>query len=111
MTQPDIREVEPGVYSILQDGKSFVVRIAGPVAGRRSNSGPGAGNPTASMPGKVIRVLVTVGQQVHAAQGLIVIEAMKMQNEIKAAKAGRITKINVQDGVTVAAGDILLVLE
>lgn len=111
MTKPDIREVEPGVYSILQDGKSFVVRIAGPVVARQANAGPGGGNPTASMPGRVVRVLVALGQQVQAGQGLIVIEAMKMQNEMKASKPGRVTKINVQDGATVTAGEILMLLE
>jgi biotin carboxyl carrier protein len=63
------------------------------------------------MPGKVVRVLVTAGDVVETAQGLVVVEAMKMQNELKASRPGRVIEIRARDGETVAAGDVLLVLE
>ena len=80
--------------------------------GRRSaadNSGPQA--ITAPMPGRVIRVLVDPGQEVAPGEGLIVVEAMKMQNEMKAPRAGRVAAIKTVAGATVSAGDVLLVIE
>lgn len=125
-----IREVEPGVYSVLTGGRSYLVRVNGAQveacgstlivdvqdprrAGRKSRSGFGEGrqNISAPMPGKVIRVLVSAGEAVEAGQGLAVVEAMKMQNEMKAPKAGTVIEVRVREGSTVAAGEILLALE
>jgi biotin carboxyl carrier protein len=66
---------------------------------------------TAPMPGKVIRLLVSEGDQVEAGQGIIVVEAMKMQNEMQASRAGRVTQVRVQAGAAVSAGDVLAVIE
>jgi biotin carboxyl carrier protein len=63
------------------------------------------------MPGKVVRVLVQVGDAVEAGQGLVVVEAMKMQNEMKASRPGRVIEIRAHAGDTVSAGDTLAVLE
>jgi biotin carboxyl carrier protein len=63
------------------------------------------------MPGKVIRVLVNVGDVVDVGQGLVVVEAMKMQNEMKASRPGRVIEIRARGGETVGAGDTLVVLE
>ena len=63
------------------------------------------------MPGKIVRVLVLPGETVAAGQGVIVIEAMKMQNELKARRAGRLTAVPVREGETVAAGAILATIE
>ena len=63
------------------------------------------------MPGKVVRVLVNVGDSVDVGQGLVVVEAMKMQNEMKAARPGRVTEVRARAGETVSAGDTLVVLE
>ena len=63
------------------------------------------------MPGKVIQVLCSVGDEVTAGQGVIVIEAMKMQNEVKAAHAGKLVEIRVAPGDTVEAGQILAIIE
>jgi len=63
------------------------------------------------MPGKVVRVLVETGQQVEVGQGVVVVEAMKMQNEMKAPKAGVIVSVNAEVGATVNAGDLLAVVE
>jgi biotin carboxyl carrier protein len=63
------------------------------------------------MPGKVVRLLIREGDTVDIGQGLIVVEAMKMQNEMKASRAGRVVEVCVRDGDTVTAGDTLVVLE
>ena len=63
------------------------------------------------MPGKVVRLLVAVGDQVTPGQGLIVVEAMKMQNEMKSPKTGTVVEIKTKDGATVSAGEILIVIE
>ena len=65
----------------------------------------------ASMPGRVARVLVAPGETVMAQQGIMVIEAMKMQNELKAARDGRIAEVRVAAGDKVASGQVLAVLE
>jgi acetyl/propionyl-CoA carboxylase alpha subunit len=66
---------------------------------------------TAEMPGKVIRVLVAPGDTVAYEQGLLVLEAMKMQNEIRAPKAGIVREIKVCPGATVSTGEFLLSIE
>ena len=65
----------------------------------------------ASMPGKVIRVLVAAGDTVEEGQGLVVVEAMKMQNEMKSPKAGRVAEVRARPDATVGAGEILVVVE
>jgi biotin carboxyl carrier protein len=65
----------------------------------------------APMPGKVVRVLVQVGRQVAAGDGILVVEAMKMQNEMKSPRAGTVIALNAQTGATVNAGDLLAVVE
>ena len=66
---------------------------------------------TAPMPGKIVRVLVNQGDQVDAGAGVLVVEAMKMQNEIKSPKRGTIQKILVGEGAAVNAGDVLAIVE
>jgi biotin carboxyl carrier protein len=63
------------------------------------------------MPGKIVRLLVAEGDQVEAGQGLVVVEAMKMQNEIKTTKNGKVTRITVQEASAVNAGDLLAIVE
>ena len=129
-----VLQVEPGVYSVLLEGASYEIRIqpspeglTASVAGRRfavevrdpcdaSRSsraaiGSGRQNVTAPMPGKVVRVLVGTGDLVETSQGLVVVEAMKMQNELKANRPGRVMEIRAREGETVGAGDTLVVLE
>jgi biotin carboxyl carrier protein len=129
-----ISEVEPGVYSVLMAGRSFEARVvAGPQGlevqadGRQFHAevrdprnfsrssrealGGGRQNLVAPMPGKVIRVLVAKGDEVESGQGLVVVEAMKMQNEMKASRPGRVLEVQVRDGDTVGAGQTLVVLE
>ncbi|MGP0072716.1 MAG: biotin/lipoyl-containing protein [Bryobacteraceae bacterium] len=128
------QQVEPGVYSVLLNGLSYEIRVFGTpeelraeAQGRvfaveardprdtsrasRASIGSGRQNVRAPMPGKVIRVLVNVGDPVGPEQGLVVVEAMKMQNEMKAARAGSVIEIRARAGETVSAGDTLLVIE
>jgi len=125
---------EPGVYTVLMDGHSYEPRVEVTPAGvvvvldgfrfevdvrdprrlSRRQSGRGAeGVQTvaAPMPGKVVRVLVAPGDAVEAGQGLVVVEAMKMQNEMKAARAGRVLTVAVKEGATVTAGEVLVTIE
>jgi len=135
MDSASIEEVRPGVFSILLGTHSFTVHVAArgdnfevvssdglprsvAVADARDRRGSAdtlsAKGPSiirAQMPGKIVKVLVNVGAQVEAGQGLIVAEAMKMQNEVKATKSGVVVKIVVAAGATVSAGETLMVLE
>ena len=127
-------EITPGVYSILINGRtyeanvsqrsggapglstptvvvvgarSYRVEVRDPRQWRRSGStveGDGPQEITAPMPGKIVKVLVTEGQDVARGQGLLVIEAMKMQNELRAPRAGRVTRIYATEGRGVESG-------
>jgi biotin carboxyl carrier protein len=66
---------------------------------------------TAPMPGKVVRILVSAGVEVEAGAGILVVVAMKMQNELKSPKKGTIQKIFVSEGATVNSGDVLAIVE
>lgn len=104
-----------GEYSVEVGGVHYAVSLRDPRrmarGGRAKVAIEGKQNVTALMPGKVLRVLVCEGQAVESGQGLIVVEAMKMQNEIKCPKAGKIQKVLVREGQAVNAGDILLAVE
>lgn len=133
----DILELEPGCYSILMDGRSVEVRLdqaKSPdpeahayramlydgayefslVDPRRAllsgNSGAGAGGGllTSPMPGKIVKLLVKSGDQVQEGQTLLVMEAMKMQNELKTNTTGTIATVHVQEGATVETGAALI---
>jgi len=79
--------------------------------GQGASANQGRQEIAASMPGKVIRVLVAAGDAVEEGQGLVVVEAMKMQNEMKSPKAGRVVEIRARPDATVGAGEILVVVE
>ena len=82
--------------------------------GRGGGTAPqaaGAQRVLAPMPGKVVKVLVNAGDEVKARQGLIVVEAMKMENELRSPKDGRVTEVLVAEGVSVEAGRPLVVVE
>ena len=63
------------------------------------------------MPGRIVKVLVKVGDSVVANQGLVVVEAMKMENELRARRDGTVTAVRVSDGMSVEAGTSLIVVE
>ena len=108
-------------YNVRVDGSSvsacqrtFRVEIVDPrrwSRDRNHRQAEGLQNIAAAMPGKVVRVLVSPGDQVEAGQGLIVVEAMKMQNEMKAVRAGRVMTLAAVAGATVNAGEILATIE
>ena len=130
-----VTTLEGGVLSLLVDGKSyeirrdqlgeqteihvgeerFLVEVRDPRSLRsRRGQGAASGGPkkiTAPMPGKVIRILAPEGTQVEAGQGVLVIEAMKMQNELKSPKAGVVKKVMAREGATVNPGDALAIVE
>ena len=80
-------------------------------ASRSGAHGEGAARIMAPMPGKVVRVLVKPGDDVKARQGLVVVEAMKMENELRAARDGRVRDVAVAEGQSVDAGAVLLIVE
>jgi biotin carboxyl carrier protein len=63
------------------------------------------------MPGKVVRLLAHEGEQVRAGQGIVVVEAMKMQNEIRSPREGKIVKLRAHEGLNVNAGETLAIIE
>jgi biotin carboxyl carrier protein len=79
--------------------------------GKGAESNHGRQEIAASMPGKVIRVLVAAGDAVEEGQGLVVVEAMKMQNEMKSLKSGRVAEVRTRADATVSAGEVLVVVE
>jgi biotin carboxyl carrier protein len=101
--------------AVVVDGRRHEFTVYDPrsLAGRLG-SGGGADGPRpvkAPMPGRVVRVLVAVGDEVVEGQGVVVIEAMKMQNELKSPKAGLVARVGVGVGDTVGSGDVLVVVE
>jgi len=78
--------------------------------GRSADAGSGPQRIVAPMPGKVVRVLVKAGDAVQARQPLIVVEAMKMENELRAARAGTVAELHAREGSSVDAGALLAVL-
>ena len=107
----------PGDFDVHLDGRTIPVQIrpAGSF-GRQKKEGHGATGTgpqrvTAPMPGKVVRVLVKAGDAVKARQGLVVVEAMKMENELRAARDGRVRDVAVKEGQSVDAGAVLLTVE
>ena len=105
------------------NGKRFAVRVWVPESGgtapmaRRTarasaatSSSISSGDVVAPMQGTIVKILVTVGQEVNAGDAVIVLEAMKMENQLQADKAGTIKAINVKTGDKVGAGDVLVVI-
>jgi len=93
----------------------LTIRPAGAFSRHNRQPGAASGNGpqrvTAPMPGKIVRLLVKAGDTVAARQGLVVIEAMKMENELRASRPGRVRDVSVSEGQSVDAGALLLVVE
>jgi biotin carboxyl carrier protein len=134
----EVSEPEPNVYLLKYDNKIFEVfvspneksnepfkvnlanqffeiKISDPKRLRGTSAGngdiEGIAEIKTAMPGKVVRVLLEVGATVQTGDGIIVVEAMKMQNEMKSPKDGVIKEIRFSEGATVNAGDVLAVIE
>ncbi len=130
--EADVAEIAPNTLSILLRGESHEIRVAGAPGGAlsiqtglreftaevsdlRSWRGrrpsheevEGRQQIAAPMAGKVVRLLVKLGDQVEAGQGLLVVEAMKMQNEIRSTKSGSVERLLAKEGQPVNAGEIL----
>jgi len=113
-----LARVEPktGSCEVLLRGHHYSVGVARGAKAPSSIAShlPGGVGPqvvTSSIPGKVVEVKVSVGQQVALGDGLVIIEAMKMENELPAPKAGVIKEIYVKKGQAVEAGEKLVVIE
>lgn len=106
-------EERPGGYRVLLPGRTLEVDLADAATGTDSLARPSGGpaRVTAPMPGKLLRVLVEAGQEVEPGQGLLVMEAMKMENELRAPRAGRVEVVAAREGQAVETGALLLVLE
>ncbi len=112
--QESLPQATAGSTRLWIEGKPYEAEVRDPrsLKSRRNaaidDSGPK--KLTAPMPGKVVRYLVAEGDAVEAGQGLVVVEAMKMQNEIKSPKKGTIQKIAAAVGGAVNAGDVLMIV-
>jgi len=102
-------------FDVSVHGHSYEVTIVDP---KRLRSGQnsdrhhqGVAEIVAQMPGKVVRVQIEAGAAVEKGAGIVVVEAMKMQNEMKSPRAGVVVSINVKPGDTVNAGDVLAVID
>ncbi|MGE0638723.1 MAG: acetyl-CoA carboxylase biotin carboxyl carrier protein subunit [Thermoanaerobaculia bacterium] len=105
-----------GSYAVGWRGRSFDVELVDPLThlAEEARGGPGQRGKmtvTAYMPGRVVDIRVAEGEAVEAGQSLVVLEAMKMQNEIQADRAGTVKKIHVTSGEAVEGGDPLLEIE
>lgn len=99
-------EVDGELYRIrVEEEARHIIRTHG-----GGDSGRGGQILTAPMPGKIVRVEVAVGQAVNPGDGLLVIEAMKMENEFRATTAGTVREVRVEVGQAVNAGDVLVVV-
>jgi biotin carboxyl carrier protein len=134
----EVSEPEPNVFLLKNEGKisqvfvspqqkagdpfqaqigrhSFDIKLFDPKrlrgTGLDAEHGDGAAEIRTAMPGKVVRILVEKGGSVEKGDGVLVVEAMKMQNELKSPKTGTVKDIRVEEGSTVAAGDVLAVVE
>ncbi len=131
-------EPEPGVFLLKHEGRvyeasvsnpkvpgetthvrigtdEFDIRLIDPKRLRSSGGGSdhadGVAEIKTAMPGKIVRVLLRAGDEVEAGSSVLVVEAMKMQNELKSPKLGTVKEIRVKEGDAVSAGDILATIE
>lgn len=133
----DVSEPEPNIYSfrngglvveafvspgtiagtskVTINGHEFEIELIDPKrlrgSGVESDSTTGSAEIKTAMPGKVVRVLVESGTIVEKGDGVIIVEAMKMQNEMKSPKDGVVKEIRTTEGATVNAGDVLAIIE
>lgn len=128
----DASEVEPNVYLLKSEGQIHEVYVApsGIVnignnqlevkifdpkklrgAGGSEDGPEGIAEIKTAMPGKLVRVLLNAGDEVKHGEGVVVVEAMKMQNEMKSPKDGIVREIRFEEGANVNAGDVLAVIE
>ncbi len=134
----DVSEPEPNIFLIKNEEKVYEASVTPPPdrkgttnvrlgnkerevrlidtkrlrsASANAEHGEGAAEIKTAMPGKVVRVLATAGSEIKKGDGVIVVEAMKMQNELRSPKDGVLKEIRAAEGATVNAGDVLAVVE
>jgi biotin carboxyl carrier protein len=117
----EAREIDDGSYLLFVGDRVVECRVDERIKivdPKRLRSGQNSGGHhhgvaqiVAPMPGKVVRVHVEAGATVEKGTGVVVVEAMKMQNELKSPRAGMVVAVNVKAGDTVNAGDVLAVLD
>lgn len=105
-----------GVHHVQVGGRSYVLEVLDERQRRlrdqqEASAAAGPASISASMPGRVVALLVGEGDEVEAGQGVIVLEAMKMENELKSPKAGRVSEVRVAEGEVTEAGHALLIIE
>ncbi len=99
-------------HAVFVNGHFFQVEKRAPLrAGREERGWLKKGDVTVSMPGRVVQVLVVEGEDVREGQPVLILEAMKMQNEIKSPCAGKLARLNVRPGASVEAGAVLFSVE
>jgi len=108
-------EQDGEMWKATVEGKTFEIQVpdAGPAPKQRRSAGgksKKSGKVTANIPGKVVTVEVTVGQEVEEGQVVMILEAMKMQNEIQAPVSGTVTEIHCEEGQSIEANVPLLVI-
>ena len=96
--------------AVSATAKARPTKRGGP-GGTSTGGAVGSGSVTVPMQGTIVKVLVEVGQDVEVGQGIVVLEAMKMENQISAEKAGTITAINVEPGQAVGGGDVVATID
>jgi pyruvate carboxylase subunit B len=104
------------MYTVACEGKSFRLQLLDERRALRPGEGSSEGRDGGKhvrsfMPGKVVEVLVAVGDEVAKDQGLLIIEAMKMENEVRSTAAGKVREIRVAPGQAVESGELLIELE
>lgn len=106
---------QPEKAEVRVRGHLYTVGLADPRRLRAAESAAAANDGSAQiiaqMPGKIVRVHVEAGAQVEAGDAILIVEAMKMQNEMKSPKGGTVTILNAKAGATVNAGEVLAVIE
>jgi acetyl-CoA/propionyl-CoA carboxylase biotin carboxyl carrier protein len=105
-----VPEADPATV-LTGAGSALGPRKPARAASASAGSGVGSGDVTVPMQGTIVKVLVAVGAQVEAGQAVVVLEAMKMENQIQAERAGTVKEIKVAAGDTVGAGDVVVVIE
>lgn len=118
-TAPFSRDVQvaPGAgrgeLLVYLNGRTIGVTVNGRRTGHADSAFHGHGEVSivSPMPGRVVRVLVGPGEEVGARQGVVVVEAMKMENELRAPRSGRVKEVSVAPGTSVEAGRVLAIIE
>jgi biotin carboxyl carrier protein len=104
----------PGEWTVFVDGRRVAVSVRAPGRARQGtrvvSDGDGPERVAAPMPGKIVRLLVAPGETVVKGQGVAVVEAMKMENELRARRSGTVLDVLVREGASIEAGAAVMVI-